>query len=143
MNLRGDGFHGGYFTHALREPVVDGVFLVGDAAGQCLALTGEGIRPALFFGARLGRLLRRLLDGEIDRASAQQQYVALVKRRRFGYELLCMAQRVLPRLPLPVLEILMALSAQPRVVNRIMHAYSRAFRLDEPGAEPTAMIAHA
>ncbi len=143
MNVRSDGFHGGYFPHALRAPLADDVFLVGDAAGQCLALTGEGIRPALFFGAHLGVLLRRLLDGELDRQAAQQQYRQLVERRRWGYEVLCLMQRTLPRLPLPLLQGLMALGAQPLVLNQFMRAYVQAFRLDAPGRTPAALVANA
>ena len=55
--------HGGFFPSRLRDPIAGSVFLVGDAAGQCLPLTGEGIRPALVFGQAAGRLARRVLDG--------------------------------------------------------------------------------
>lgn len=37
-----------------------------DAAGQCLALTGEGIRPALVWGQEAGRQARRVLEGHAD-----------------------------------------------------------------------------
>lgn len=37
-------YHGTYFPAGLGEPTVGRVFAVGDAAGQCLPLTGEGIR---------------------------------------------------------------------------------------------------
>ena len=47
----GDGYHGGFFPWRLRQPTVGPAFVVGDAAGQCLPVTGEGIRPALHFGA--------------------------------------------------------------------------------------------
>ena len=38
--------HGGFFTSRLIDPIRDGMFVVGDAAGQCLPVSGEGIRPA-------------------------------------------------------------------------------------------------
>ena len=130
MDFQGDGLHGGYFPHALRTPLVNGVFLVGDAAGHCLGLTGEGIRPALFFGTHLGHLLGQVLDGEINLETAQQAYKTLFKERRSGYKLLCRAQRALPRLPLPLLQMVMALVARPTVLNPILAVYWRAFRLD-------------
>ena len=50
FNLSPDSLHGGFFPNALRAATTGQVFRVGDAAGQCLPLTGEGIRPALYFG---------------------------------------------------------------------------------------------
>ena len=46
--------------HVLPEPAAAGatvgrVFAVGDAGGQCLPLTAEGIRPALYFGSECGK----------------------------------------------------------------------------------------
>ena len=42
--------HSGFFPARLGDPFAGDVFVVGDAAGQCLPLTGEGIRPALVRG---------------------------------------------------------------------------------------------
>ncbi|HXF69095.1 MAG TPA: NAD(P)/FAD-dependent oxidoreductase [Thermoflexus sp.] len=132
LGLQRDGLHGGYFPHALRDPVVSHLFLVGDAAGQCLGLTGEGIRPALFFGTHLGQLLRRVLDGELSFAEAQTAYRRLVASRKSGYDLLCLAQRVLPRLPLPLVQGLMALVSQPAVLRPLLARYVGAFWLGAP-----------
>ena len=50
----------------------DGVFFVGDSAGHCLPLSGEGIRTAFYFGIAAGRELRAVLDGEqTQRAGAR------------------------------------------------------------------------
>lgn len=125
--VRRDRLHGGYFPHALRVPLVGNLFLVGDAAGQCLGLTGEGIRPALFFGTHLGCLLHRVLKGEISLNEARATYRGLVEARRPGYELLCLAQRVLPRLPLPFVQGLMAFIRQPAVLDRVLSFYVRTF----------------
>ncbi len=137
MSVQGDGLHGGYFPHALRTALVDDVFLVGDSAGQCLALTGEGIRPALFFGTHLGDLLRRTLDGELDLQAAREQYRNLVEQRRWGYDTLCLAQRVLPRLPLPLLQVLMGAVTRRPVLNTILRVYVEAFRLDDRSRQLT------
>ncbi len=129
LNLRRDGLHGGYFPHALRDPVVGDLFLVGDAAGQCLGLTGEGIRPALFFGTRLGRLLHQVLEGKMDLMAAQSAYRRLVAARKPGYDFLCLAQRVIPRLPLPLVHGLMAFVNRPAVLRRVLELYVQTFWL--------------
>ncbi len=130
LDLRRDGLHGGYFPHALRDPVVGDLFLVGDAAGHCLGLTGEGIRPALFFGTRLGHLLRRVLDGQMDLEEAWRAYRRLVAAHKPGYGLLCLAQRVVPRLPL--LQGLLTLINRPAVLRLVLALYVGAFWLEIP-----------
>jgi flavin-dependent dehydrogenase len=129
LALQREDVHGGFFPYALREPVSEDLFLVGDAAGQCMGLTGEGIRPALFFGTQLGRLLRRAFDGETTPEEARTAYRSLVLRHRRGYYLLGLAQRVLPRFPLPVVERIMAFVNRPAVLQRILDRYLLAFRI--------------
>jgi len=126
---RRTGVHGGFFPYALRDPLIGELFLVGDAAGQCMGLTGEGIRPALFFGTQLGRLLRRVLNGETTLEGAHTAYQSLVLRHRRGYNLLILAQRILPRLPLPVVQSIMVLVNHPSVLQRILNRYLLAFRI--------------
>lgn len=127
LGLEGNRVHGTYFPHALREPVIGDLFLVGDAAGQCLGLTGEGIRPALFFGTHLGRLVRHTLDSSGALDDARSAYRQLVARYRRGYDLLCFAQRVLPRAPLRFVQALMATIEQPAVLRRVLALYLGAF----------------
>ncbi len=141
LGARRHGTHGGYFPHAMRPPVLGNLFLVGDAAGQCLALTGEGIRPALFFGTHLGRTLRRALDGGISVTDARTHYAQLVEQYRPGFDALSVAQKVLPRLPVPVLETVLAVVSLPRVLRPVLSLYLQSFGL-EP-AQPTAVAAGA
>ncbi len=94
-----DGLHGTYFPKALRAPTAGDVFVVGDAAGMCLALTGEGIRPALFFGEACGRIVRRVLTGELTLESGLSEYEAFVRERRVLFRLFTALQSLLPRLP--------------------------------------------
>lgn len=131
LEVEKNGFHGGFFPYQLRDPLIGELFLVGDAAGQCLALTGEGIRPALFFGTRLGRLLRMALDGEITPEEARREYRQLVLRRKGGYDLLTRMQLLLPRAPLVAVQGAFALVALPPVLRRVLDRYIRAFALDE------------
>ena len=51
-------YQGNWFPHALRPAAEDGVFFVGDSAGHCFPLSGEGIRTAFYFGIACGRELR-------------------------------------------------------------------------------------
>jgi len=134
LALQREAVHGGFFPYALREPVVEDLFLVGDAAGQCMGLTGEGIRPALFFGTQLGRLLRSVLDGETTPDEARAAYRSLVLRHRRGYYLLGLAQRILPRFPLPAVQRIMALVNHPSVLQRILNRYLLAFRITPTSA---------
>ncbi|HIQ04238.1 MAG TPA: NAD(P)/FAD-dependent oxidoreductase [Anaerolineae bacterium] len=130
LGRRRDGVHGGYFPHTLRDPAKGDLFLVGDAAGQCLGLTGEGIRPALFFGTHLGHLLHRVLEDEISLEEARRAYQKLVAARKPYYDVLCLAQRVLPRLPLPLVQGLMATISRPVVLCRVLALYTQAFWME-------------
>src|SRR5499427_9964096 len=91
--------HGGSLPARLREPVSGRVFLVGDAAGQCLPLSGEGIRPALVFGYLAGGLCRRVLSGGLTLEEGQASYRELVARDRRRYAILTRLQTVLSRVP--------------------------------------------
>ncbi|HEB13148.1 MAG TPA: hypothetical protein ENI11_05685 [Actinobacteria bacterium] len=57
--------YGGYFTSKLRQATVGRLFVVGDAAGHCLPVTGEGIRTAVFFGEACGQFVQRVISGEM------------------------------------------------------------------------------
>jgi flavin-dependent dehydrogenase len=75
-------YHGTYFPNRLRRPTVGRVFAVGDAAGQCLPLTAEGIRPALYFGGECGRIVQRVLDGTLSLEAGLETYRRVVARYR-------------------------------------------------------------
>ncbi|MBI3968993.1 MAG: NAD(P)/FAD-dependent oxidoreductase [Chloroflexi bacterium] len=91
--------HGSYFTNELRRPTFGRVFAAGDAAGQCLALTGEGIRQALYFGAHCGDCVGRVLTGDLSLRAAQAAYRDFVARRRPAYAAFKLWQSLLSRLP--------------------------------------------
>ena len=63
-------YQGNWFPHALRAATIDGAFCVGDSAGHCFPLSGEGIRTAFYFGIACGRELRAVLDGGQTREQA-------------------------------------------------------------------------
>jgi flavin-dependent dehydrogenase len=77
----GRRLHGGFLPAAPRRPVVGPAFVVGDAAGHCFGLTGEGIRPALAGAIRAGELLQLVVDGRCSPAEARARYRRYVAAR--------------------------------------------------------------
>ncbi len=94
-----ESIHGTYFPYRLRRVVLGNLFLVGDAAGMCLGLTGEGIRPALYFGEACGGFVRRVLDRECSLDQALSSYRDFVNAYRKYYRLFAGLQDALTRLP--------------------------------------------
>ncbi|HEX9596720.1 MAG TPA: NAD(P)/FAD-dependent oxidoreductase [Anaerolineales bacterium] len=118
-----DGRHGGYFPYR-SQPATSGlVFRVGDAAGQCLPFTGEGIRPALYFGAEAGRLARRVLDGEMRVDEALRRYRVFVEQHRPVYRILLAAQKILPGLPMTWIEAVAGLAQPDPRIGAILRLY--------------------
>ena len=107
---------GNWFPHRLRPAVEDGVFFVGDSAGHCFALSGEGIRPAFYFGIACGRELRRVTAGEATPDEARARYAAFGEAHRRGFEITYALQWALPELPPRLLTVVLrVLGAQPLV----------------------------
>ena len=98
FRLRRGRLHGGFIPYALHPPTANGVFSVGDAAGQCPPLTCEGIRPALYFGTACGMIVQRVLEGELGLEEGLRSYRRFVRSHRIYYRILHWAQWVLPRL---------------------------------------------
>lgn len=94
----GRHLHGGFLPCAPRRPVVGPVFVVGDAAGQCLGLTGEGIRPAVAFAIRCGQALQESIDGRLSPEGARREYRRYVDRRAPFLHLMHALQRVVGRM---------------------------------------------
>jgi menaquinone-9 beta-reductase len=118
-------YQGNWFPHQLRAATEDGVFFVGDSAGHCFPLSGEGIRTAFYFGIACGRELRAVLAGEQAREQALDAYGAFSARhaRAFGWALLL--QRLIPALPPRLLARLLALAGRRRLCRRAFSWYLR------------------
>jgi len=99
FDARPDGIHGGFLATGWTAGMVDGVFTVGDAAGQCLPFSGEGIRTAVLAGARCGELIARVLDGTVSIGEAQDTYKRFVAIDRRRYRALIAGNLLLLRLP--------------------------------------------
>lgn len=99
-NLRIGKIHGGYFGyHFKKEPVIGNIFVVGEAAGQTLPLTGEGIRRSIYFGLSCGEIIQKILSNKISFEEGKRKYTELALRSRRLYKLLLRAQNKLPILP--------------------------------------------
>ena len=92
-------YQGNYIPHQLRTATEGGVFFAGDSAGHCLPLTAEGIRPALYFGAALGRELRDVYDGRQSREQALENYSNFNERHRRKFDWLLKTQKIVPKIP--------------------------------------------
>lgn len=116
-------WQGNWFPHRLREAADERTFFVGDAAGHCLPLSGEGIRTAFYFGIACGRELRAVLDQSRTREQALRRYGAFSHAHARTYALLLRGQRAVPRLPPRLLTLGFRLLRRPRLVRRAFTWY--------------------
>jgi flavin-dependent dehydrogenase len=118
-------YHGTYFPNRLGAATVGRLFAVGDAAGQCLPLTAEGIRPALFFGAECGKIVQRVLDGGVTQDAGLAIYRGLVERYRRAYRILEAVQWLTVHAPPRLLAAVTALAARHPLLPRWWPRYGR------------------
>ncbi len=91
FDARPGDVHGGYLATGWTGGTAGDVFTVGDAAGQCLPVSGEGIRTAVLAGDYCGRLVQRVLDGAMTGAAARAAYRTFVTLERRRYRALLAA----------------------------------------------------
>ena len=116
-------YQGNWFPHRLR-PAVDGaVFYVGDSAGHCFPLSGEGIRTAFYFGIACGRELRRVLDGAITRDEALAAYGAFSDSHARAFTIALRLQRLVPALPPRALTAVLRVVGRERLCRRAFSWY--------------------
>jgi flavin-dependent dehydrogenase len=109
-------YQGNWFPHRLRRAAEGGTFFVGDSAGHCFPLSGEGIRTAFYFGIACGRELRAVLAGERSGDEALRRYAAFSASHRRAFALALRLQWLIPRLPPHALTLLLrGLGRQPLV----------------------------
>ncbi len=124
LKINKETLHGGYFSHRLKDPVFEKVFLVGDAAGHCLPLTGEGIRPAIFFGQKLGEIINLILGEKITHQKGLELYRDFVlKDKKSKYESLYRMQKLLTKIPQFLLNFLAWLVSKKLVINFVENKY--------------------
>jgi flavin-dependent dehydrogenase len=140
-------YQGNWFPHELRPAAEDGVFFVGDAAGHCIPLSGEGIRTAFHFGIACGRELRAVLAGERTREQALARYGAFSDKHRWKFDLMLRAQRTVPRIPPRLLRRVIAAMGRPTLSHWAFGHYLRIAPAPSDrllaGADPVADHVHA
>ncbi|MBI3976378.1 MAG: hypothetical protein HY334_08320 [Armatimonadetes bacterium] len=127
FNLSPGAIHGGFLATGLAPRATGHVFVVGDAAGQCLPLTGEGIRTAVLAGETCGRLLRGVLDGRWSREEAAARYRAAVKEERRRYRALLWGNVATLAMPRPLLRLVTRALAQPAALSWFLRHYLSIF----------------
>ncbi len=123
FGLEAGNTHGGVLAIARRQPVDEGVFLVGDAAGQCLPATGEGIRTAIFHGIHCGRAIAGALAGRLSRVEALRLYALQVQSMDQFHRRLLTLQNLVAHTPEPLLALAAQLCARPAFAQWIMDRY--------------------
>ncbi|MEK6229158.1 MAG: NAD(P)/FAD-dependent oxidoreductase [Actinomycetota bacterium] len=116
-------YQGNWFPHRLRRAAEDGTFFVGDSAGHCLPLSGEGIRTAFHFGIACGRELRAVLDGERTREQALRRYAAFSGSHRRAFAIGLALQRLVPALPPRLLSLALRALGRQRMVDALFGWY--------------------
>ena len=135
-------YQGNWFPHRLRPAAEDGVFFVGDSAGHCLPLSGEGIRTAFYFGIAAGREIRSVLGGD-NKAAALARYGAFSRKHAPTFAYALALQRLIPRLPPRALTALLSVDgpreALPPRVRLVSGAGASSHHgRRSPWAEPAA-----
>jgi flavin-dependent dehydrogenase len=116
-------YQGNWFPHRLR-PATDGdVLYVGDSAGHCFPLSGEGIRTAFYFGIAAGRELRAVLAGEKTRPRAFADYAAFHDAHAPAFRRAMRLQRLIPALPPRVLAVVLRVLGTQPLVDRAFGWY--------------------
>ncbi|MCW3004650.1 MAG: NAD(P)/FAD-dependent oxidoreductase [Conexibacter sp.] len=110
-------YQGNWFPHRLGDATGGGAFFVGDSAGHCFPLSGEGIRTAFYFGIAAGRELAAVLDGRQTRDEALARYAAFHEAHRPAFRRAARLQRLIPALP-------------PRLLALLLHAMGIQFLVD-------------
>jgi flavin-dependent dehydrogenase len=116
-------YQGNWFPHRLRRAAEDGVFFVGDSAGHCFPLSGEGIRTAFYFGIACGRELRAVLSGDRSREQALRRYAAFSASHARTYRLALGLQWLVPRVPPRLLTAGLRALGRGRLVDRAFGWY--------------------
>jgi flavin-dependent dehydrogenase len=118
-------YQGNWFPHRLRAATENDVFFVGDSAGHCFPLSGEGIRTAFYFGIACGRELRAAATGACTRAQALARYDAFHETHRPAFRRAERLQRLIPALPPLVLALLLRTMSVQFLVDRAFGWYLR------------------
>ena len=100
------------------------MFFVGDSAGHCLPLSGEGIRTAFYFGIAAGREIKAAFGRRAARRSRRwSDYGAFSNRHAPAFASALALQRIIPRLPPRALTALLSVMGRERPCRRAFGWY--------------------
>jgi flavin-dependent dehydrogenase len=99
------------------------VFFVGDSAGHCFPLSGEGIRTAFYFGIAAGREIRAAHAGAKSTRDALAAYGRFSRKHALAFGWALTLQRTIPRLPPRVLTALLKVAGRERPCRRAFTWY--------------------
>jgi flavin-dependent dehydrogenase len=116
-------YQGNWLPHRLRAATEDGAFCVGDSAGHCFPLSGEGIRTAFYFGIACGRELRAVLEGARTREEALARYAAFHDGHAGAFRRALRLQRLIPALPPRLLALALRTVALQPLTDRAFGWY--------------------
>jgi flavin-dependent dehydrogenase len=135
-------YQGNWIPHKLRDGTEDGIFFVGDSAGQCLPLTAEGIRTAFYFGINLGDELRAVIEGRRDREAALRNYGEFVDGHEWKFRWMLRAQHLLPRLPARIQRAAIRACGRKRFIDWSFGHYLRIAPPETAGPPPQQAPEH-
>ncbi|MHB8644833.1 MAG: geranylgeranyl reductase family protein [Thermomicrobiales bacterium] len=123
-DLRDVTRNGGFLPSQDRPAVLGMLWMLGDAAGHCMPLTGEGIRFALQDGDTAGRLLRTAFDQRMSWEAVGGAYAAAVARHRGRVNVYARMQALVPTVPnaayAPIVWLLARRTARVLILRRYM-----------------------
>ena len=119
------GYQGNWFPHRLRRAAEDGVYFVGDSAGHCFPLSGEGIRTAFYFGIACGRSVRTVLDGNASPEAALASYASFSAGHARAFGIAARLQSLIPSLPPVFLSVVLRVIGRQSLVDRSFGWYMR------------------
>lgn len=123
FGLRMGQTHGGVLAINRRVPILQGVFYVGDAAGHCLPVSGEGIRTAIQHGQSCGQAIANVLSGCWSAERARSWYTQQVQRTDSFHARLHRLQPWVSRIPEPLLAGAARVCAVTSVGRRLLAQY--------------------
>jgi len=123
FNVKKENLHGGFGTHKLRRGVFNNIFIVGDAAGQCIPLTAEGIRPAIIFGQKCGTIINDVLSEKINLPEGLKDYDDFLSSKRGLYKISKLLQEFYLKCPISLLHMLILFTTRKKVTELILKIY--------------------
>ena len=143
FGLQAGHTHGGVIAFGRRDPVATGCLRVGDAAGGCLPLTAEGIRPAILSGILAGQALNQCLTGTISAVTAHTRYRAQLRRHAVYHANLRTLQETVAHTPDALLAATGRLLTPTALIRPILQCYLAASGgLTAPPCRPALPISN-